>query len=403
MSGETTLAWPEARAKAYHAGQPLEPVEVALGAALGTVLAADLPALADLPPFDTAAMDGFAVRGSGPWRVSRRVLAGRDPGGPLVDGEAAEVATGSRLPVGTESVLPYEDASLVGAAVRGEIATGRHVRQAGEDYRRGTCLITTGDRVTPVVLGLAASAGYDRLRVRPRPRIAAVVTGDELQGSGLPTGNRVRDAVGPILPGLVTALGGELVELRRVGDDSDALRTELLRLAGKGAEVEGAAEPVQVDAVVTCGASAAGPTDHLRALLAEMGAKMVVESVACKPGHPQTMALLPDGPPVVGLPGNPFAALVALLTLLDPLVARLTGRALPTLRRCQYEGYVQFDPARTRLIPVTLDGDAAKLAGRARPGLLWGAAMADGLAVIPPAWNGSTSVPVVPLPQPHWG
>ncbi len=383
----TSLPWPEARARAYQAAEPLPPIELPLREALGTVLARDLVALADLPPFDAAAMDGYAVSGPGPWRVTQRILAGGEPGTPLAEGQAAEVATGSPLPPGTECVLPYEETERVDGQVHGELKPGRHIRRAGEDYQMGTVLVPAGSPVTPVVLGLAASAGYDRMRVRPRPTVAALVTGNELLDVGLPTGTRVRDAIGPMLPGLVAAFGGEMTGVRRVSDSPAELREALAESAK------------QAHAVVICGASSAGPADYLREVLTELDARLLVPSVACRPGHPQSLSLLPGGVPVVGLPGNPFAALVAVMTLLEPLVARLTGRPLTVLQRSRFEGYVRFDAHSTRLVPVVLGSGVARPAGHARPGLLWGAALADALAAIPPAWDGSSPVPLVRLPR----
>ncbi|KWW99196.1 hypothetical protein TH66_04520 [Carbonactinospora thermoautotrophica] len=383
----TELPWPEARARAHQAAEPLPAIELPLREALGRVLAGDLVALADLPPFDAAAMDGYAVSGPGPWRVTQRIMAGGEPSAPLAKGQAAEVATGSPLAPGTECVLPYEDAERIDGLVYGELKPGLHVRRAGEDYRAGTVLVPAGSPVSPVVLGLAASAGYDRIRVRPRPTVAALVTGNELVDSGLPTGTRVRDAIGPMLPGLVSAFGGEMASVRQVSDNPAELRDALAESAE------------QAHVVVICGASSAGPADYLREVLAGLGGRPLISSVACRPGHPQSLSLLPDGVPVVGLPGNPFAALVAVMTLLEPLLARLTGQPLAVLPRCRFEGYVRFDPHRTRLVPVMLGSEVARPAGHTRPGLLWGAALADALAAIPPAWDGHSPVPLLRLPR----
>jgi molybdopterin molybdotransferase len=359
------VPWSEARVRAHAAVAPLPPRAVPLAAALGGALAADLCALADLPVEDVAAMDGYAVAAepaAGPWRVVRRVLAGAEAGPPLTAGEAAEVATGAPVPAGTAAVLPYECATASGATVRGEVTPNRHVRRRGENHRAGTSLLPAGTPVTPVVLGLAASAGHDTLRVRPAPAMAAFLTGDELLTAGLPRPGRVRDAVGPLLAGLYPD-----VELRHLPDRPGALASAL---AGSTADV-----------LLTCGASAAGPADHLRAVLAELGATTVVDSVDCRPGHPQSLSLLPDGRPLVGLPGNPLAALAALLTLVPPVLAALRGRPLPPLPVVSYAGPPVTGPT-TRLVPVTVDAGVATPTGVPRSASLLAAATADALAAV---------------------
>ena len=180
----------------------------------------------------------------------------------------------------------------------------------------GDALVPAGSVVTAAVLGLAAAAGHDRLTVHPRPTVVALVTGDELLDAGLPRDGLVRDALGPQLSRLVAHAGGELVGRAHVADDADLL--------------EKALRAATADVVLTTGASSAGPADHLRGVLQGVGAQVLVDGVACRPGHPQLLARLPDGRLVVGLPGNPLAALVAALTVLAPALAGLGGRELPT-------------------------------------------------------------------------
>lgn len=240
------------------------------------------------------------------------------------------------MPKGTESVLPYERAALDDGVVGGEIERGRHVRWAGEETEPGATVLTRGSRVTPAVLGLAAGLGHDTLPVL-LPQVSVLVTGDELTTSGLPGEGRVRDAIGPLVPGFLGWAGAELHGVRHLGDDRAALAA---------AVTDGGA-----DVVVVCGSSSKGPADHLRAVLAQVGAETVVDGVACRPGHPQVLAHR-GGTAFVGLPGNPGAALVAILTLLVPLVSAMAGRPDPARSpgAVVLEGEVAPHPRDTRLL-----------------------------------------------------
>ncbi|MET7460547.1 molybdopterin molybdotransferase MoeA [Nonomuraea sp. NPDC005501] len=378
--------WTAARALAAGSAVALEPVPVPLAEALGCRLTAPLTALVAVPGVDVAAMDGYAVAGPrGPWRVVGRVLAGGAcHGEELGPGQAVEIATGAPVPAGAGAVLPYERAKAAGPWVDGQVEPGRHIRRRGEDIAEGAVVLGPGSVVTPVALGLAAALGHDELPVRPRPRVAVLVTGDEVVGEGLPAPGRVRDAIGPFLPGLVAWAGGRVTGTDPLPDGPDALRAALAAL-------------VQADVVVVCGASSKGPADHLRAVLADLGAGVLVDGVAVRPGHPQLLARLADGPLVVGLPGNPFAALGAAVTLLVPILRELAGAPAGT-ETSALAGAVRAHPHDTRLVPVRRSGRGAVPVGHDRPGSLWGAALADALAVVPPRWTGGP-VELIGLPS----
>jgi molybdopterin molybdotransferase len=378
------MPWRLARAMAA-AAPPLVAVSVPIGEAGGAVLAGPLHACADLPAFDAAAMDGYAVAGPGPWAVIGRVMAGRAAPGEVGPGQAVEIGTGAPVPCGTEAVVPYESTTREDTGIRGPFEPGRHVRRRGEDCQKGAKVLPSGTVVTPVVQGLAASVGQDLLRVRRRPRVTVLVTGDELATSGLPGAGRVRDALGPLLPGLVAWAGGETGPPSRVAD-----RGSLLAAAIAAAR--------EADVVVVCGSSSQGAADHLREVLREAGAEFLVESVACRPGHPQLLARLADTRLVVGLPGNPYAALVAALTLLVPVLGGMTGRLDGRGQWAKLDARVTAHPADTRIVAVRRVGAHAISVGRDRPGLLWGAALADALAVVPPRWRGE-EVELLALPS----
>ncbi|MFG2713022.1 molybdopterin-binding protein [Streptomyces goshikiensis] len=280
-----------------------------------------------------------------------------------------------------------EAAVREGPAVRGPApALGRHVRRAGEDAATGSVLAPAGARVGPALLGLAATCGYDTLVVRRRPRVRILVTGDEFARSGRQGPGRVRDALGPLLPPLVEAAGGEVADVRHVPDRPAGSLDR--HVAGPAADA---------DVVVVTGSTSVGVTDRLRGLLHDSGARWVVDTVACRPGHPQLLAREVSGRWVVGLPGNPYAALVAAHTVLSPLLAGLTGRPLPRLPAVPLTGPVRTAPGRTRLVPVVWEGSAARVTGGHRAAFLHGAVLADALAAVPPHWTRSLAVPMLPL------
>ncbi|MEW9548065.1 molybdopterin molybdotransferase MoeA [Nonomuraea sp. NPDC050783] len=400
------MSWEAARRVAAGSARPLAAVPVPLAEALGGRLAEPLRALVAVPGADVSAMDGYAVAGAGPWRLVGRVLAGEaGRPGELRAGEAVEIATGAPVPAGAAAVLPYERAAAGAGRVDGPAEPGRHIRRRGEDIPEGAVVLEAGAAVTPVVLGLAAALGHDDLLVRPRPAVTVLVTGDEVVHKGLPGPGRVRDAIGPFLPGLVEWAGGRVADVLHLPDGPAPLRAALAVPPGEGSDV-----------VVVCGASSKGPADHLRAVLGGLGADVLVDGVAVRPGHPQALARLPRGPLVVGLPGNPFAALGAALTLLVPILRASAGTPVvpgagtllgpvpgagalsePVPGAGTLSGPVRAHPRDTRLVPVRRSAGAAVPVGHDRPGSLWGAALADALAVVPPGWSGGR-VELIELP-----
>jgi molybdopterin molybdotransferase len=369
--------WPEARAGAERAARTVPrraPVSVPLDASLGLVLAAPLTALTDLPSFDTSAMDGWAVGGPGPWDVREEgVLAGHAKPEVLTDGEAVRIATGARIPQDVSAVLRSEHGRIDDKgrlhATR-EVVHGQDIRPRGQECRNGDQLLPVGALVTPAVLGLAAAAGYDTLAAIPRPRVEVLVLGDELLTAGLPQEGLIRDALGPMLPPWLRALGAEVVAVRRLGDDAKALYKAITGSAA--------------DLIVTTGGTAAGPVDHVHPTLRRIGAELLVDGVKVRPGHPMLLARTKDDQHLVGLPGNPLAAVSGLLTLAEPLLRTLAGRAAPEPYTLPLEDAVHGHPYDTRLVPVVLRADRAVPLHYNGPAMLRGIAAADALAVVPP-------------------
>ncbi|XVU22716.1 molybdopterin molybdotransferase MoeA [Actinoplanes sp. CA-054009] len=380
--GEQT-GWFEAYVIASATPKPLAAGRVAVDAAGGRVLAAPIEAVRPVPAFNTAAMDGYAVAGPGPWTVTGRVLAGAAHSGPVRAGTAVEIATGAVVPEGTGAVLPYEDSSVDGVIVTGALGPRDHIRRAGDDVRPGDLLVPAGRAVNATIVAAAVQAGVERLSAHPRPTVTLLVTGDEVIDRGTPGPGQVRDSFTGLVTAVAARAGAEPVVRRHVRDVAALLEAELAA--------------ARTDVVVVSGSSSAGAADHLHGVLGRLGATWHVRGVACRPGHPQALAELPDGRWVVSLPGNPFAGLVAALTLLEPLLAALGGRPPAPLPEVAVAGTAKLMPGGVRLVPVRRDHGWRIAAGASAAGL-HAAAGADAVAVLRPTWNDGDPAPVLALP-----
>jgi molybdopterin molybdotransferase len=392
--------WDEARARAYAVGRAdtLPPVDVPLHLADGHTLAEPLRPLTDLPAFPTSSVDGWAVRGDGPWQPVGRVLAGGVPDPLTDDGTTVEIATGAMVPEGTAAVLRVEEsARTADGRITGEPRPQREWRTPGEEAHAGEELLPAGTPVDPALVGLAASCGHDTLRVHRRPRAALLVFGDELLTAGPPGTGRVRDALGPAVPGWLRRYGCDIGLADVVGPVEDTLSAHVDALRRALA---------RADLVCTTGGTMHGPVDHLHPALRQLDADYVVNTVAVRPGFPMLLARVAgaDGRPrfVAGLPGNPQSAIVALVSLVAPLLAGLRGRQFPSL---PYATLGEAVPGRgdythlalVRLDPRTQTAHPVRHVGSA---MLRGLARSAGFAVIAPHTEGApgTRVPVVPLP-----
>ncbi|MGK2876180.1 MAG: molybdopterin molybdotransferase MoeA [Nocardioides sp.] len=362
--------WVEARNDAFAAGlagsQHLGVEEVALAEALGRVLGDRVTALVDLPGFDASAMDGFAVCGAGPWRVldGTGSRPGAPYGRPLPAGCAVPISTGAVVPSGTARVLPIEVCVVVGDYIEAlEVAGRDHIRRRGSETALGQLIASPGSRVGAGLLGFAAASGHDRLVVRRRPTVKILLTGTEIIDRGTPAADQVRDAVGPMLAPMVAAAGGLVVSTTHLDD-----------------EVTLGLDSEEVDVVVVVGSTSVGVTDRLRHEI--RATQRTVDGVHVRPGHPMLLGHI-AGRPVVGLPGNPAAALVGAHTLLVPLLAGLSSGSLdplPAIRLAAGRG--------TRAVPVRETSQGWQACPGHSAASLQGIAFATGLAVVGPSGDG---------------
>ncbi|KQU54283.1 molybdopterin biosynthesis protein MoeA [Bosea sp. Leaf344] len=289
----------------------------------GRVLAGDVVAALDLPPFANSAVDGYAVRfgdlsASGETRLplAGRVPAGADAAGLATRGNAIRVFTGAPMPQGADTVFMQEDVVLEGETVvlPSGLARGANARPAGEDIARGDLAVPSGQRLRPQDIALLAALGETELVVRRRPRIAIFSTGNELTEPGRPLGPAaIYDANRSLLRAMVTRAGGAVVDLGILRDDRASLAESLKQAAG------------HCDLILTSGGVSTGEEDHVKAAVEQAGT-LDFWRIGIKPGRPVAMGLV-AGKPFVGLPGNPVAVFVTFAFVARPLIARLGGCA----------------------------------------------------------------------------
>ena len=304
---------------------------VAVGEALGRVLAEELIAPEPVPGFDNSAMDGFAVRaedtamaGDGApvgLRVIAESRAGHPAGAAVGPGEAIAISTGAMVPEGADAVVRVEDTRPGGGegASGGEVQVlvaarrGANVRSAGEDVREGERILGAGAVIGPAELGVIVSVARPEIACGRRPRVRMVISGDELIGAAdAYRPGAVRDSNAHTVPALARRAGALVESVDHVGDDAGATRAALGRA-------------LDSDLAVVCGGVSVGEHDHVRAALAELGAEQVFWGVALRPGKPTWFGAAPGGGLAFGLPGNPVSAMVTFLLFARPALLAMQG------------------------------------------------------------------------------
>jgi molybdopterin molybdotransferase len=303
---------------------------VPLREAIGRVLAADVVAPLNLPPFDNSAVDGYAVRsadidGARERRliIIDRVAAGHAAKQAVRPGEAVRIFTGAPMPAGADTVFMQEDCRIDGAhvIVPPGLAQGANRRLAGEDIRAGAVALPAGRRLSAQDVALAAALGLTAVEVMRRVRVALFSTGDEIAEPGSPlTGAALYDSNRYLLTAAFARFGAEVTDLGILRDEPKALARAI------------AAAARDHDLVLTSGGVSTGEADYVRSAVESIG-RIVFWRVAIKPGRPVAMGVIPGGDTgeaaaFVGLPGNPVAVFVTFVRVVRPLLLRLSG-ALP--------------------------------------------------------------------------
>ncbi len=349
---------------------------VSLAAADGRVLATDLVAGLDLPPWPNSAMDGYALRLADwqgePLAVSQRILAGQAPES-LQPGSCARIFTGAPLPAGADTVEIQENAEILAdGRVRflEPIRVGQNVRPQGQETLAGDVVLPAGTRLGPVELGLAASLGCAVLAVRRRPRVAVVSTGDELVEPGQPLGpGQIYNSNRSLLCAWLQRLGCEVRDAGILPDDAQRTREALAALG-------------DADLVLSTGGVSVGEADHLGQVLREEG-ELALWKLAIKPGKPLTCGHF-RGVPVLGLPGNPASTLVTFALLARPyLLRRLGVQRVAPLSVEVAAGFAWSKPGKRReYLRARLENGRAVLYPNQSSGVLRSAAWADGLVEV---------------------
>ena len=374
----------------------LEPVDVPIIKALGQVVATDVVADADIPPFDNSAMDGYAVRAADTTKapvmlkVTGSVAAGYVHAETVAAGTAVRIMTGAPLPTGANAVVKYEDTSdfdrskqdrLASPAevieIRASVVSRENVRPSGEDVRTGEIVLERGRLVRPAEVGVLASLGRATVTVHRRPRVAILATGDELVDVNEPLGpGKIRNSNEHSMAALVTRTGGVPLALGIARDTTDDLTSKLRAALDNGA-----------DMVLTSGGVSVGDYDVVKDVLDAEG-RMRFWQVNMKPGKPLAFGLLAGDVPLVGLPGNPVSTMVSFEQFVRPAILCMLGRTdltKPTIRAVLDEGIT--NSGRRGFIRVMVERREgrfhARTTGEQGSGVLTSMSRANGLAIVP--------------------
>lgn len=397
----------------------LEAEEVSLLGALGRVLAEEVLALEDIPPFCNSAMDGYAVRGEDVadaradapvrLRLLGEVAAGASSDIVVDPGTALRIMTGAPMPEGADTVVPFELTDEGDAeremeegwvCVLSAVRTGKNIRQAGEDVRRGERALERGIRLRPQEVGLLASLGRPQVWVTRRPRVAILATGDELLEVDEPLSRgKIRNSNAYSNYAQVLKYGGEPLKLPIARDRFEEISARIDAGLERGA-----------DLFLTTGGVSVGEYDLVKEVLASRGT-IAFWRVRMQPGRPMAFGEI-EGVPLLGLPGNPVSAMIAFELFARPALLKMQGQR--ALRKPEVEAVLLEDARayndRRRYLRAIVEQDeksryTARLTGPQGSGILSSMVRANGLGIVPesayPAARAGTTVRVMMLDWPE--
>lgn len=366
----------------------VEPIK--LEQALGRVLAEEVRANRDQPPYDISAMDGYALRSAdlgaipATLKIVEDIKAGDMPSKTLTPGQCARIMTGAPLPQGADAVIRVEDTEALDndlVQINQMVKPGNDIRRLGENMRNGEVVLIPGAEITPGVIGVLATVKRAQVQVYRRPRVAILSTGNELEGLDEPVDpNKIPNSNSYALMAQTQALGIEPALLGIARDDPD----ELARYLKRGLEY---------DMLLVSGGTSVGVHDYVRPTIEALGAQMLFWRVAMKPGHPVAFGKVVEKV-IFGLPGNPVSSMVCFEEFVVPALRRMTGHARTHRRtiEARLTHNVKHQPGRTEFIRVLLaqeqGGYTATSTGAQGSGMLLSMARADGLAVVSADCNG---------------
>ena len=375
------LSIADALARVLARARPLDAERVPVAAVAGRVLAKDVAARVDLPPFASSAMDGFAVRATdlpGRLPVVFRIAAGLPADRALEPGETMEISTGGAVPEGADAVVPVEQVVETDNAIEvaGRVASGAHVRPAGGDVRAGDVLLEAGTVLGAAQVGALAAAGVAEVLCARRPTVFVLSTGTELRAPGEVLGpGQIYESNGPMLAAALEATGALVERIGPIPDDEESHRAALER-------------GLAADVLVSSGGVSVGPHDLVRRILAELGVEEDFWGVAVRPGKP--LAFGSRGATLVfGLPGNPVSALVAVELFVRPALLALQGAARPGPRyeSARLASALRRNAARDELVRARARDEAGEAVLEPLTGqeshMIARAAAADALVLVP--------------------
>jgi molybdopterin molybdotransferase len=345
------------------------------------VLAATLTSDRDLPPFNRAQMDGYALRAQDfgrveAWPVVASIAAGQPADVAVPSGQCVAIATGAPLPADVDTVIQHElsDRADPVRFTVDSVETGHAVHPRGADAQTGDVLIAAGTVLGPHHLGIAATAGAQKLKVHARPRVVVLTSGDEVVPINADLApHQIRNSNGPMSQHLLTRMGAQVIDRHHLADDRDAT------IAALAQALE------QADLVATIGGISAGTRDFFTDAFEQVGVVTAFHGAAIQPGGPMFVGRVPEGPIVLGLPGNPVSVLACACLFGWPLL-RTLGGADPTLRwqPAALAHDVHPNPRRRAYRPCTFDPQGTLVVPPwGGSGDLAHTAITDGLAELP--------------------